>query len=57
MYVNKLPRLRSFLAPFSSQQGFGQLAVIALLVAGVAITTLVVQNRTNHRLNLSHLDH
>lgn len=32
---------------FSNQAGFGQLAVIALLIAGVAITTLVVQNRTN----------
>lgn len=32
---------------FANQAGFGQLAVIALLIAGVAITTLVVQNRTN----------
>lgn len=47
MYVNKLPSLRSFFNPLASEQGFGQLAVIALLIAGVAITTLVVQNRTN----------
>lgn len=46
MYV-KLPRLRSLFAPFASQSGVGQIILMVLLLAGVAVGTYVVQNRTN----------
>jgi hypothetical protein len=46
MYV-KLPRLRSLFAPFASQSGVGQNILMVLLLAGVAVGTYVVQNRTN----------